>query len=102
MYRASKIGKIVAPNLRKRQDWGVWLEAIKRSEKPAMGLQEDLAMYRMYEGSMSANKGSLVSYNFNFYRKHLGYTWIQSAVLFSRFLWEYFFVRPKYIEKINP
>lgn len=100
MYHAKIIGKIVAPALRKRQDWGVWLEAIKRSDSPAMGLQEDLAMYRVHKSSMSANKSGLVKYNFNFYRKHLGYSWAHSVFLLFKFFWEYFFVRPKYIEKI--
>jgi len=101
MYHAARIGKIVAPELRKRQDWGVWLEAIKRSEKPALGLQEDLAMYRVHHASMSANKSSLVKYNFNFYRKHLGYSWLRSVLLLGLFFWEYFIVRPKYIQKIK-
>ena len=100
MYHAKTIGKILAPELRKRQDWGVWLEAIKRSGKPALGLQEDLALYRVHDGSMSANKRSLVKYNFNFYRKHLGYSWLRSALLLGQFFWEYFVNRPKLIERL--
>lgn len=100
MYHVAKIGKIVAPELRKRQDWGVWLEAIKRSGKPAEGLNEDLAKYRVHDASMSANKSSLVKYNFNFYRKHLGYSWVRSLILLGQFLWEYFIHRPKSIERL--
>jgi len=100
MYHASVIGKIMAPALRKRQDWGVWLEAIKRSGKPAVGLQEDLAMYRVHRKAMSANKSSLVKYNFNFYRKHLGYSWFRSTLLLGQFFWEYFVNRPKLIERL--
>ena len=98
VYNASLIGKISAPSIRKRQDWALWLEAIKRSSKEALGLQEDLAFYRIREGSMSANKVQLVKYNFKFYNQHLEYSWFKSAYWLGIFLMEYFFVRPKYIE----
>jgi teichuronic acid biosynthesis glycosyltransferase TuaG len=98
VYNAAVLGKILAPNLRKRQDWALWLEAIKRSGKPAKGLQEDLAYYRIREGSISSNKFNLIQYNFAFYRKYLGYSWLVSSLYLLRFLWEYFIVRPKQIE----
>lgn len=98
MYHAASIGKIMAPNIRKRQDWALWLEAIQKSGKPALGVQEDLAWYRVRANSMSANKVKLVQYNFRFYRQFLGYSWVKSIVWLLRFFWEYFMVRPKYIE----
>jgi len=99
MYQASTLGKILAPSIRKRQDWAVWLEAIKKSKSPALGLQEDLAYYRIREGSISANKLNLIKYNFQFYRS-LGHSWLASLGYLLRFFWEYFFVRPKHIEKL--
>ncbi len=98
IYNASKLGKIMAPNIRKRQDWAVWLEAIRRSEKPALGLQEDLAYYRVREGSISSSKWRLIKYNYLFYRDFLGYSILKSGYWLLRFFWEYFFIRPKYIE----
>ena len=100
MYNATVLGKIIAPNIRKRQDWAVWLEAIKRSGKPAMGLQEDLAYYRVRKGSISAKKMNLVSYNFQFYRKYLGHNWLASCFYLLRFFWEYFLIRPGQVEKL--
>jgi teichuronic acid biosynthesis glycosyltransferase TuaG len=100
IYKASAVGKILAPNIRKRQDWAVWLEAIKRSGKPALGLQEDLAYYRVRKGSMSANKMNLIKYNYGFYREHLGHSRIASGYYLLRFFCEYFFIRPKQIEKL--
>ena len=100
IYKAAEIGKIIAPNIRKRQDWAVWLEAIKKSNRPAIGLQEDLAYYRMHEGSMSSNKLNLIKYNFKFYKEYLGYSWIKSFFNLLRFFYEYFFVRTKWIEKV--
>lgn len=98
IYHVGSIGKIMAPNIRKRQDWALWLEAIQKSGKPALGVQEDLAWYRVRANSMSANKMKLVQYNFRFYREFLGYSWLKSAVWLLRFFWEYFVVRPKHIE----
>ncbi|WP_299675335.1 glycosyltransferase family 2 protein [uncultured Dokdonia sp.] len=99
MYKAAEIGKIIAPNIRKRQDWAVWLEAIKKSNRPALGIQEDLAYYRIHESSMSSNKLNLVKYNFKFYKEYLGYSWIKSAFYLLRFFYEYFFVRTTWVEK---
>ncbi|MFT5237208.1 MAG: teichuronic acid biosynthesis glycosyltransferase TuaG [Ulvibacter sp.] len=99
MYKTSALGKISSPSMRKRQDWALWLEAIKRSKKPALGLQEDLAYYRIHKGSMSGNKLALVIHNFSFYRLHLGHSRIASAFYLIRFFWEYFLIRPKQIEK---
>ncbi|MBL4663213.1 MAG: glycosyltransferase family 2 protein [Flavobacteriaceae bacterium] len=100
IYNASTLGKIFAPPIRKRQDWAVWLEAIKKSGKPALGLVDDLAYYRVREGSMSSNKLALIPYNFKFYRSYLGYSWLGSVFQLLRFFWEYFLVRPKQIQKL--
>lgn len=101
IYKASEIGKIIAPSIRKRQDWAVWLEAIKKSNRNAVGLQEDLAYYRIRQGSISSNKLNLVKYNFRFYKEYLGYSWLKAAFCLLRFFYEYFFVRTKWIEKID-
>jgi len=100
MYRAQTIGKIASPNIRKRQDWAVWLEAIKRSPKPAMGLQEDLAFYRVRKDSISSNKSRLIKYNYSFYRDYLGYSCIKAFGCLIVFFFEYFFIRPRQIEKL--
>lgn len=100
MYNVKQLGKILAPNIRKRQDWAVWLEAIKKSGKPAKGLQEDLAYYRVHNNSMSANKTRLIKYNYSFYKDYLGYSNVVSVYYLLRFFYEYFFIRTKQIEKL--
>ncbi|MBE14635.1 MAG: glycosyl transferase [Cytophagaceae bacterium] len=102
MYKASTLGKIMVPNIRKRQDWALWLEAIKRSKKPALGLKEDLAYYRIHPDGMSANKVKLIRYNFQFYRSYLGYSRFKSLGCMLRFFWEYFVIRPRQIETYTP
>jgi glycosyltransferase involved in cell wall biosynthesis len=101
MYNAEILGKIASPDIRKRQDWAVWLEAIKHSGKPALGLQEDLSFYRVRRDSMSSSKIKLVKYNYRFYKDYLGYSSIKSGWNLMKFFYEYFFVRPRYIQKLK-
>lgn len=101
MYHAASLGKIESPKIPKRQDWALWLEAIKLSKKPARGIAQDLAYYRIRKNSVSSNKIGLLKHNFNFYKNHLGYSWPASLYFMSGFLWEYFFVRPKFIETLD-
>lgn len=95
IYNAKALGKITTPNLRKRQDWLLWLLAIKQSGKPAKGIDEPLAYYRLRKDSMSANKLNLVKYNYWVYKKGLGFSTIKSIYSLMVFLKEQFFVKPK-------
>ena len=95
IYKTKTLGKITTVNLRKRQDWLLWLEAIKRLGKPAVGIQESLAYYRVRKDSMSSNKWNLLKYNFWVYRKGLKFSIIKSIYYFIFFLFEQFFVKSK-------
>lgn len=95
IYNAKRLGKITSPNLRKRQDWLLWLTAIKKSGKPARSVQESLAFYRVHNNSMSSNKFNLLKYNYLVYRKGLGFSEIRSVWYMLIFLWEHFFVKSK-------
>ncbi len=99
IYNAKTLGKITSVNLRKRQDWLIWLEAIKKSGKPALGIQETLAIYRVRESSISSNKLNLIKYNYWVYKKGLGFSTIKSVCSLIVFLFEHFFVKSK--QKIN-
>tara|TARA_R110000868_G_scaffold141177_1_gene357451 strand:+ start:3683 stop:4432 length:750 start_codon:yes stop_codon:yes gene_type:complete len=95
IYKAKVLGKIYAPNLRKRQDWLLWLTAIKKSGKPATGIQEPLAYYRVRKNSMSSNKINLIKYNYLVYRKGLGFSTVKSVYYLLIFFIEHFFVKSK-------
>ena len=97
VYNAEVLGKISTPNLLKRQDWLLWLLAIKKSGKPARGLQESLAYYRVHENSMSFNKWNLVKYNYWVYKKGLGFSSLKSVYCFMVFLVEQLFVKSRQI-----
>lgn len=101
IYNAKTLGKITAPNLRKRQDWLLWLAAIKKSGKPAQGIQESLAYYRVRKNSMSSNKIDLLKHNYWVYKKGLGFSTLKSIGYMLIFLNEHFFLKSKQMVSIN-
>lgn len=71
VYDTAQIGRAFMPLIRKRQDYGLWLQ-ILRTEKFAYCLQESLALYRVRKGAISSNKLDLVRYNWALLREHEG------------------------------
>ncbi|MHA6278969.1 glycosyltransferase family 2 protein [Salinimicrobium sp. CAU 1759] len=94
IYNASVLGKIYCPLIRKRQDWGLWLLAVKKAGG-ARGIQEPLAIYRERRGSISGNKIEMLKYNYRVYRKVLKYSSLKSLFWMLLFLWEQLFVKQK-------
>ncbi|MCR9182163.1 MAG: glycosyltransferase [Flavobacteriaceae bacterium] len=94
IYNATALGKIYAPVIRKRQDWALWLTALKIDNK-ALGIKEPLAYYRLRKDSVSKNKTALLKYNYAVYNKVLGLSTFKSLFMMTVFLWEHFFVKSK-------
>ena len=59
--------KMYMPDIRKRQDQGLWLEILKTIDK-AYCLYEILGQYRVREGSISINKIDNLKYQWKLYR----------------------------------
>ena len=100
IYNCEKLGKIYTKDLKKRQDWLLWLEALKRSDKPAISIQETIAYYRITEGSLSSNKTNLIKHNFNVYYKGLGYSYLKSSLYLVQFLFEHLLIKKRLIKSI--
>ncbi len=101
IYNCEKLGKIYTKDLRKRQDWLLWLEALKRSPKPAIGLADSLADYRISAQSLSSNKLNLLKYNYNVYRKGLGFSYIKSIMYMVIFLFEHLVIKKQLVVSIT-
>lgn len=73
MYNVGEMGKFEVPDIRKRNDYALWLKMLK-TEKYVWGMPEILAQYRIRPGSISSNKLKLVKYHWKLYREieHLG------------------------------
>lgn len=68
MYDTSKIGKIYMPEIRTRQDYGLWLNILKHKTTVAYGLNEVLATYLVRSDSISSNKKEAALNTFKLYR----------------------------------
>lgn len=82
IYDTDEIGKVNFPLLRKRQDWGMKLLALKKCNA-AYGIQEPLAIYRKRTDSISRNKMSLVRYNIAVYEQVLGMSPLAARLFFT-------------------
>lgn len=97
IYHAAEIGKIYGPEIRKRQDWALWLAAIKKGGT-AKSVQEPLAIYRLRKNSVSGNKLKMFKYNFMVYHRVLGYDLMKSLRCMVVFLKEHFFVKTRQLK----
>ena len=84
IYDTMKVGKLYMPTLRKRQDWGLILQILKKC-KVAYEVKEPLGYYLKGHNSLSKNKQSLIKYNIAIYTDVLGWPY-PLALLFFIFI----------------
>jgi len=80
IYNAWKLGKFKIPNIKKRNDYVMWLQVIKK-ENYLYGLSEPLGSHRIRSGSISSNKTSLIRYHWKVYRDIEHLSLIKSSYL---------------------
>ncbi|WP_092093495.1 glycosyltransferase family 2 protein [Pisciglobus halotolerans] len=68
IYNAKKLGKFKVPDIKKRNDYLMWLQIIKKADT-LHTINEILSSHRVRKGSVSSNKFSLLKYHWNIYRK---------------------------------
>jgi teichuronic acid biosynthesis glycosyltransferase TuaG len=68
IYDTQALGKVLMPDIRKRQDFGLWL-AITKKGVTGYSLQESLAKYRLRSGSISHAKINTMMYTWKLYRE---------------------------------
>ena len=69
IYDTAYIGKVLMPNLRKRQDWATWLSILsKNPDMESLGLDEILTRYNIRPGSVSSTRYDLAFYTYLVYR----------------------------------
>ena len=100
IYDTANTGKVYAPQIRKRQDWALWLKILKTSGK-TKGILQPLAVYRLRSNSISNNKWSLLKYNFRIYSQFLKFGKIKSSKYIVRFLWEHFLVKNRQVKELK-
>lgn len=68
IYDSGTLGKVLMPDIRKRQDYGLWLRLLKQTPH-AYGINHPYTLYRVHDHSLSASKSRTVGYNWHLYRK---------------------------------
>jgi glycosyltransferase involved in cell wall biosynthesis len=101
IYDVDCFGKIPISNLRKRQDWMVWLTILKKI-KTAKPVAESLALYRVRQDSISSSKWSLLKHNYSVYRQFHKFNIVLSLCCMMVFLFTQLIIKPRYIKKIKP
>ena len=98
IYNAKMLGKIPINQIRKRQDWMLWLTIVKKI-KVAQPVPEVLAYYRVRKDSISSSKMELVKFNFNVYHKFHKLNYVASLGCIMLFIFTQLFIKPRYRKK---
>lgn len=85
MYDTAIVGKVHMPDMRRRQDFGLWLRILKITPNGYGINGEPLTVYRVMEKSLSSNKGQSATYNWHLYRHEEGLSLILSCYYFSHY-----------------
>jgi glycosyltransferase involved in cell wall biosynthesis len=88
IYDQNILGKIFMPEIRFRQDWGMWLIIFKKI-KVSYGINENLAFYRKRANSISSNKIKMIKYNWLVYHEILNFNKLRSSLFLIKFLFFY-------------
>ena len=83
-YDTAKVGKVLMPDILKRQDFGLWL-SILRAGGVARAVNEPLAFLRKRPGSVSSNKISAAYYVWRVYRELEELSLARSAFYFTKY-----------------
>lgn len=100
VYDTHFFGKIPISNIRKRQDWMVWLTVLKKI-KIAEPIPDSLAFYRVRKDSISSSKWRLVQHNFTVYRQFHHFNVFVSLCCMVGFLFTQLIIKPRYIKKLK-
>jgi teichuronic acid biosynthesis glycosyltransferase TuaG len=81
MVNKSIVGDFQMPMLTRSEDQCTW-QSILAKGYSAYGLNENLALYRVSDNSLTANKGKAAKRQWNVYRKYYGFSVIKSSMYF--------------------
>ncbi|MDF1517726.1 MAG: glycosyltransferase family 2 protein [Lutibacter sp.] len=83
----SRLGKEFMPEIKYRQDMGLWLKYLKKINR-VEGIPEILAIYRIRKQSLSNNKANLLKHQWTYYRVVENLSIIKSSYYFT--IWMYY------------
>lgn len=84
VYDTKMIGKVYMPEIRRRQDLGLWLKILKKTEY-AYGIDKELAKYTVRRNSISSKKTIAARYTWKLYREVEKINFIKSMYYFTHY-----------------
>ena len=100
IYDTHFFGKIPISEIRKRQDWILWLTILKKI-KVSKPIPESLAFYRVRNDSISSSKFSLIKSNYNVYRLFHQRSIIKSFWCMICFLFVQLLIKPRFVKSLQ-
>ena len=86
LYDTHRCGKVLMPDIIKRQDYGLWLRILS-ADHTAIGLPEPLVYYRVRAGSVSGNKIKAAYYHWKILRSATNVSFFFAIRLFAKYAW---------------
>lgn len=97
MYNVNRVGLIQIGNIRKNNDYAMWLQALRKVD--AYRYQKCLSYYIKHDNSISSGKKtSLIKWHYILFREECGYGKIHSFVLTMGNIW-YGFLKKVFYKK---
>jgi teichuronic acid biosynthesis glycosyltransferase TuaG len=96
IYNQKKIGKFFMPDLRRKQDYALWLSILKKGYA-SDPLDIETAFYRQHGNSATSNKFSLILKHWKFLNKFEKLNWFSSA--YYTFHWGFGGLKKYYLSK---
>ena len=84
MYDTEALDKTEMPDILKRQDYGLWLRLLKKTDY-AYAIEEKLAVYRLRKNSISSNKRRAAAYQWKIYRNVEEFSIVKSLYFFIHY-----------------
>jgi len=97
MFDVEKIGKMYMPDIRRKQDYGLWLSILKRGYV-SLPLNEELSFYRVTKGQATGNKFKLIFKHYVFLKRTERLNFFNSV--YYTFLWGYNGFLKHYLSKL--
>ncbi|MBC9875433.1 glycosyltransferase family 2 protein [Macrococcoides bohemicum] len=94
VFDRDRLGNFKVPNIRKRNDYALWLKVIKKA-KVVHTIDEVLAYHRIGDETLSSNKSSLVKYHIEVYRE------LEGLSLFKSYYLVLFWISKILLRKLN-
>jgi glycosyltransferase involved in cell wall biosynthesis len=94
IYDTNSIGKKYMPDIRRRQDWVLWINILELIRE-TKGITDSLAIYVDRKDSISGNKFLMLKYNWTVYSNILGFNKVKSFLLMINFIIHYAFKKIK-------